>query len=102
MSADPVPVACTLTTAAAARQALEWSDLQHRATSIIAIEGGARLRLPAELGPHVRDLVARESRCCAFLTITTETTRREIVLDVTSGQPEARPVIELLAGIPIH
>ncbi len=34
------PIACTLTPKETTKQALEWVDLQHRATDVTAIEGG--------------------------------------------------------------
>ena len=101
MSAEPIPVACTLTTAAAERQALEWEDLQRRANHVEAITGGARMRFPCGLEAQISDLVAREASCCAFLTLATEVTGDELVLDVTSPNPDARPVISMLAGLEI-
>jgi hypothetical protein len=99
MQPEPEPIACRLTTADAARQALEWTDLQPRSSSTIAIDGGARMRFPADLADLVGDLAAREATCCSFLTITTRLAGDELELDITSDQPEAAPVISLLTGI---
>ena len=55
------PVACTLTSKDASRQALEWVDLQGHATAVEAIDGGARMTLPSSLAGQVEDLVRRES-----------------------------------------
>lgn len=101
MSAEPIPVACTLTTADAAKQALEWIDLQTHAISASALSNGARMRFSDALEDHIVDLAAREATCCAFLTITTVATDGELVLEVTSDNPDAKPVIEMLAGISI-
>jgi len=95
------PVACTLTTKEAQSQALEWADLQGHAISAEAIEGGARLTLPASLAGQVEDLVRRESSCCSFLDITMSVHDKELTLDVSSLDPNAQPVIAALSGVAI-
>lgn len=101
MATDDQPVACTLTTADAARQVVEWTDLQSLSTATAAVANGAQMRFPADLEPQIADLAEREAACCAFLSITTAVADGELVLEVTSDNPEAKPVISLLAGIPI-
>jgi hypothetical protein len=93
------PIACTLTTKDAAGQALEWVDLQGVATAVAPLPDGARMTFPASLRAQVEDLADRERTCCTFLTITTETVDGTLVLDVTSENPEGRPVIAVLAGL---
>jgi hypothetical protein len=93
------PIACTLTTKEAAHQVLEWSNLRDSATSVDVLETGARMRFPAALESRIFDLVRREATCCAFLTINTVRTDGDLVVEVTSANPEALPVISLLAGL---
>ena len=59
------------------------------------------MRFPRQLEAVISDLAAREATCCAFLDLATEVAGDELVLDVTSPNPDAKPVISLLAGITI-
>ncbi len=93
------PIACSLTTKDAARQGLEWSDLQRRALTATRIDGGAAMSFDAELADSVEDLAAREASCCGFLSITTRRTHGEVRLEITADNPAARPVIEAMAGL---
>ena len=99
MPPEPEPIACTLTTRDAAAQALEWTDLHGRADSVEVLPTGARMRVPAELAPRVADLVRRETACCAFLDISTVMSDDALVIEVTSADPDAWPVISLLLGV---
>lgn len=94
-----VPVACSLTSRDAARQVVEWTDLQALSTATAALPNGATMRFPADLEPQVADLAHREATCCAFLSITTRVADDELLLEVTSDNPDAKPIISLLAGI---
>lgn len=99
--ADSTPIACSLTDRDAGQQALEWVDLQRRATEVAAIEGGVRMTLPASLADDIEDLARREAACCAFLTITTAIVDDVLTLEISSANPDALPVIAALAGISI-
>lgn len=94
------PVACTLSSKEARNQALEWVDLQEHTTAV-AIDGGARMTLPASLAAQVEDLVRRESACCSFLDITLSVHGDELTLDVSSANPDAQPVIAALSGLAV-
>lgn len=96
-----VPIACTLTNDDAAKQALEWVDLQHRCSEVSAIEGGVSMTLPASLANEVADLVRREAGCCAFLTIETSVRGDVLTLEVSSPNADVLPVISALAGIQV-
>ena len=93
------PVACSLTTQDAARQGLEWTDLQRHALTATRIDGGAAMTFDAELADSVEDLAARERSCCGFLSITTLRSDDEVHLEITADNPAARPVIEALTGV---
>ncbi|MCH7586096.1 MAG: hypothetical protein IH941_13225 [Acidobacteria bacterium] len=93
------PVACSLTTKDAARQGLEWADLQHRALTATRIDGGAAMTFDAELADRVEDLAARERSCCGFLSITTLRSDDEVRLEITADNPAARPLIEAMTGV---
>jgi len=95
------PIVCTLSTDDASGQLLEWSDLQHEATDVTAIEGGARMTLPASMVDQVRDLVRREAACCAFLTLDIAVDADLMTLEVTASNSDALPVIAALAGLPL-
>jgi hypothetical protein len=91
-----IPIACTLSA----------SQLRDRAAFIEAlvadallgqdeIEGGvrSRFRYAPDVERRVRELIAAEASCCAFLSFGLAREDGELWLDVT-GAPEARPVIE--------
>lgn len=85
----------------ASEQLLGWADLQHRASGVIAIDGGVQMTLPSSMASQVRDLVRREASCCAFLTLDITLDGDCLKLEVTAASPDALPVISLLAGIPL-
>ena len=96
-----IPVACTLTTKQASRQLLEWSELQHHAVRVTAIDGGVRMTFPATIVAEVEDLERREGACCSFLTIATAVESDMLTLEVTTANPDGLAVISMLAGIPL-
>ena len=61
----------------------------------LPIDGGHRLffRDGEEVERRLRELVAAESRCCSFLTLSIARRPGELQLDVT-GPADARPVID--------
>lgn len=92
------PIACTLTPddmtarialieALRADGVLEWT----------ATESGIRVRLldRGDIEQRTRELVAAESRCCAFLDFDLRRENGALVLDI-SGPDDARFVIEML------
>lgn len=94
-----MPIACTLTAGAAQVQVLEWAGLQARATDVSSIEGGVRMTFPASMAESVEDLARRERACCAFLNIATSTVDDKLLLEISTDDPEALPVIHAVAGI---
>lgn len=98
-SSTPAPIACTLTTKAAATRVLEWADLQGRATEVVRLATGARMYFDPELETQVADLAQRERTCCVFLTLTTEIVDNRLALEVTTENTDGLPVIARLAGI---
>ena len=85
---DPPPIACTLG-ASDFRDRLAWiAEL-----NATALRGAQRRDLQLELTyapealARVRDLVAREQACCAFLIFDVEATATEVRLIITA--PEA-------------
>jgi hypothetical protein len=99
MISIPEPIACSLTTKAAARQGLEWTDLQRHALTSTRIDGGAVMTFDAGLTAQVEDLAARERSCCGFLSITTLRSDNEVRLEITADNPAVRPMIEAIAGL---
>jgi hypothetical protein len=59
------------------------------------IEGGVRSRFrdAPDVERRIRELVAAESNCCAFLSFAVGRDDGELWLDIT-GAPEAKPAIE--------
>ena len=91
---DP-PIACTLPVAEMPGR-LALVDSLAAGALIAPIAGGIRARFDAELEARVREFVALESQCCAFLRFEVHD-GEDVVLDVT-GPPDAQPVIERLFG----
>jgi len=92
-----MPIACTLTPDDMTdRQALidelATDGLIDRTTT----ETGLRVRLrdTPEIERRTRELIAAESRCCAFLEFTLRRDGGELVLEI-AGPDDARPVIEM-------
>ena len=97
---SPPPVACTLTNAALARQALEWQDLAPLALHSQRIDGGVAASYPLSLADQIEDLTRRESDCCgSWMTIEHERSDAAIHLQITTTNPEGIEVIVALAGL---
>lgn len=94
------PIACTLTPAAYAARTEDLAKLARRALrSREPLPGGARLtfQADAETERRLREVIAAEARCCAFLRMELRAADDALVLDVT-GPAQAEPVIaELFA-----
>jgi hypothetical protein len=93
------PITCSLSAKGSVDQTAEWVDIQHRATSVAALTSGARMVFPLEFATSIDELVSREATCCGFLDFVTAVADGEYVLDVTSSNPEALPLIGLLSGV---
>jgi len=92
MSFD-VPDACTLPTAERPLRLAEFDALFAAAVGGVEriSDRHARLRLvgPPGLAATVRDLTARESRCCSFFTFTVTPTGDAVILDVEVPEEQA-------------
>ena len=92
-----MPIACTLTPddmtdRQALIDALAADGLIDRTTT----ETGLRVRLrdTPEIERRTRELIAAESRCCAFLEFALRRDGGDLVLEI-AGPDDARPVIEM-------
>jgi hypothetical protein len=94
------PIACTLSAADYAARTQNSRELARRALrSRQSIPEGTRLtfRSGADTERQLREIVAAEARCCAFLRMDLRRADDALVLDVT-GPVEAEPIIaELFA-----
>lgn len=93
-----IPIACTLDTQGAVAQLAEWEALRDELVDSVPVEGGVRLVFPARVADAARDLARREASCCAFLDLAVTVDGDTASVTITSPDPQARPVIELLAG----
>ena len=92
------PIACSLPARESRDQIGEWGALSaHRVTSE-RIEGGYAVTFDTEVAPVVEDLARREAACCGFLTIDATHTDCGVRLIMTSENPDALTVIDLLVG----
>jgi len=94
------PIACTLTAAEYAARTEDTADLARRALrSREPIPNGTRLTFEAtdDTERQLRDVIAAEARCCAFLRMDLQPSADALILDIT-GPTEAEPIIaELFA-----
>lgn len=93
-----LPIACTLDAGGMAARLARFDALA--ADGLLVREptpAGVRVRLrdTPEIERRVRELVAAESACCAFLTFALDRHAGELVLDM-AGPAEARPIVERL------
>ena len=91
-----LPIACTLTPSAMTDR-LAFIDAL-TSDALVAREvtpDGLRVRLRDEPGveERLRELIAAESSCCAFLSFDLRRVDGELNLDVT-GPADARPIID--------
>ena len=94
------PIACSLSTNKAAVQLLDWANLQSHVVITERLEHGVAMTFGADLTESVEDLAAREAECCSFLSIETSRTDDSVRLEITSEDPNASGVIEMLTGAP--
>ena len=91
------PIACTLTPdGMTARLALIDALVVDGLLDRTPTDTGLRVRLrdTPEVEQRTRELVAAESRCCAFLDFKLDREDGALVLDI-AGPADARPVIDL-------
>ncbi len=98
MSRSIEPIACSLPARESSDQVGEWHDLTSRTLTRHRIADGYEITFGASEAALVEDLARRESACCGFLNIATERFAGGIRLVMTSNNPEAVPVIDLLVG----
>jgi hypothetical protein len=92
-----VPIACTLTPdGLTARMGLIDALAADGLLDRTRTDSGLRVRLrdTPEIEQRTLELVAAESRCCAFLGFDLSRDAGELVLDI-SGPEDAQPVIDL-------
>lgn len=91
------PIACTLTSdGMTARVALIDALASDGLLERTPTESGMRVRLldRPDIEGRTRELVAAESKCCAFLDFDLRRENGDLLLDI-SGPEDARPVIEM-------
>ena len=107
--ADPrrrIPVVCDLTDASdtPAERVAEYRELF--AAHLVGrsfVDGVVRFRFRADDGVEewVRDLVAREQRCCGFFELNVSLDHAEVVVDASVGEDDAaRAMLDEWARLP--
>jgi MerR family transcriptional regulator, copper efflux regulator len=92
------PIACSLTAGAVGDREREWCELLSQALiSRTPTSNGVRVELQPLPGvcDELDRLVAAETHCCPFMTMSIETTVASLALTVTAP-PLAAPIIEQL------
>lgn len=92
------PIACSLPARESRDQIGEWQALiEHRVTAE-RVDSGYAVTYHPDVTHMVQDLARREAACCGFLDIVTTPTEDGIRMIMTSANPDALPVIDLLIG----
>ena len=92
------PIACSLPASDYRRRVAETGDVAREALrERLTIDGGERLVFEesGDIRERLEALVAAEAGCCPFLTMTLESDRGRLVLDVTGPEPAAQIIEEL-------
>jgi hypothetical protein len=104
MTATPssIPIACSLSADALGDRETEWQALLSRALiSRTSTPGGLRIALRNAPGARheLEHLVAAERECCPFMTMSVDTTDRELLVLTVTAPELAAPILEqMLAG----
>jgi len=93
------PIACSLPARESRDQIGEWRALVDHRVELRRVDGGYVVTFDPAVSTVVEDLALRESACCGFLAIVSTSTPAGIRLSLTSPNPDALPVIELLVGL---
>ena len=98
---QPVPIACTLTSADLAVQARRWQRLITWAlTTRTEAADGLRLSFRAEAADELRALVAVEAECCPWARWTVTAGPGEVTLNVRAPDGGAAAVHEMFRAVP--
>ncbi len=93
-------VVCTLDPTDAAVQLDAWPDLMQVATQVTSVDDGARIVLPGTYLAQIEALAEQESGCCKFLDIDIKSQPdTSLIVRITSINPDAKPIIDLMAGL---
>lgn len=98
MADERQPIACSLPARESRDQIGEWRALIDHRKSTEPVKGGYAVTYDPGVTTVVQDLARRESACCGFLDIVTTPTENGVRMVMTSDNPDALPVIELLIG----
>ena len=97
MSPTDLPIACSLSAADQAERAGAWRAIVSLGEPVLD-ERSAHVRLPLAVESELRELIAAESECCAFLAFDLQRDGGDLRLSV-DGPAEARPIIAALVGL---
>jgi hypothetical protein len=95
-----LPIACSLSPPRLEERVALIGDLLAQGTVQPATRTDgfrARFRADPEIEARLRELVALESECCSFLSLTVSASDGGVLLDVT-GPPAARELLERMLG----
>lgn len=96
MSEYQLPIACSLPARESRDQIGEWHSLLDHQVATERVEGGYAVTYRPGMASVVQDLATREAACCGFLDISTTLTSDGVRMVMTSENPDALPVIEVL------
>ena len=93
-------VVCTLTTKELADRILTWGEAATLAVRTVATEHGAEAAYPLEYADQIEDLARQECDCCGtWLDIETQRTDAELVLTMTTANPEGLDLVRRMVGV---
>lgn len=74
-------------------------DIMAQARSTERIESGLVMTFDPRLAGDLAALIEKETECCSFLSMSTETSTDEVSLSVTTDDERALPAIEAFLGV---
>ncbi|MDQ3964549.1 MAG: hypothetical protein M3277_11670 [Actinomycetota bacterium] len=94
------PDACTLDRTKLAERIADWREVSSQAISRRVETDRITSTYPSDpqLLKRLRDLIAAEEECCAFLHFTIQEGERQTVVEL-AFPPDARPLIEAVVSI---
>jgi hypothetical protein len=96
-----IPIACSATAEASAKQLVDWTDLSLISDRTSSLPGGVAMVFDMAHVEAVEVLAAKERSCCSFLSITTSRSADKIRLEISSDNPDAYTIISQIAGVPV-
>ena len=96
MATTRIPIACNLDAGEARSQLARWRYLRRHLVRTAWTATGAVLWFERDAKDAVEEVARIEQECCPFLTLSAAEGEGDVRLEISSGDPDAFGVIEVL------